>query len=311
MLAISVAGLTYSHSALVPPSLLDVCLALPKGSRSILIGANGAGKSTLLQILAGKRLVTAAGADIRVKDRDVFRDSPPGVTFLGTEWAMNPVVRSDIVVSAFLDSVGGYRHKERRDRLLDILDVDLDWHMHQISDGERRRVQLCFGLMVEWDVLLLDEVTVDLDVLVRDELLAFLKNDSETRGSTILYATHIFDGLNDFPTHVAHMRFGTFVTEPSAWPITQESSLAAQFPPATTLFTVALQWLREDKAYREALEKQGFKKTRGARRNELTTRLYHLILKRSTANMTILTKDVVHQLELNLPAISFLRDFSL
>jgi CCR4-NOT complex subunit CAF16 len=57
-----------------------------------------------------------------------------------------------------LDSVGGYRHKERRDRLLDILDIDLDWHMHQISDGERRRVQLCFGLMVEWDVLLLDEV---------------------------------------------------------------------------------------------------------------------------------------------------------
>jgi hypothetical protein len=41
--------------------------------------------------------------------------------------AMNPVVRSDIVVSVFLDSVGGYRHKERRDKLLDILDVDLDW----------------------------------------------------------------------------------------------------------------------------------------------------------------------------------------
>ncbi len=71
---------------------------------------------------------------------------------------MNPVVRGDIVVSAFLDSVGGYRYKERRDRLLDILDVDLDWHMHAISDGERRRVQLCFGLMMPWDVLLLDEV---------------------------------------------------------------------------------------------------------------------------------------------------------
>jgi len=40
------------------------------------------------------------------------------------------------VVSAFLDSVGGYRYKERRDQLLDILDVDLDWRMHQISDGK-------------------------------------------------------------------------------------------------------------------------------------------------------------------------------
>ena len=71
---------------------------------------------------------------------------------------MNPVVRGDIVVSTFLDSVGGYRHKERRDKLLDILDVDLDWHMHAVSDGERRRVQLCMGLMQPWEVLLLDEV---------------------------------------------------------------------------------------------------------------------------------------------------------
>jgi CCR4-NOT complex subunit CAF16 len=71
---------------------------------------------------------------------------------------MNSVVRGDIVVEHFLDSVGGYRHKERRDHLLDILDVDLDWHMHAISDGERRRVQLCMGLMQPWDVLLLDEV---------------------------------------------------------------------------------------------------------------------------------------------------------
>lgn len=121
-----------------------------------------------------------------IKGADVFRGAPEGVTFLGTEWAMNPVVRGDIVVSHFLDSVGGYRHKERRDRLLDILDVDLDWHMHQISDGERRRVQLVMGLMAPWDVLLLDEVTVDLDVLVRDDLLSFLKEESEIRGATIL-----------------------------------------------------------------------------------------------------------------------------
>ncbi|KAG6880040.1 hypothetical protein C0992_007357 [Termitomyces sp. T32_za158] len=184
--AISVSHLTYRHQPGTDISLDDVSLSLPRGSRTIVVGANGAGKSTLLQILAGKRLVSTQGTHIFIQGCDVFRDSPPGVSFLGTEWAMNPVVRGDIVVSTFLDSVGGYRHKERRDRLLDILDVDLDWHMHQISDGERRRVQLCFGLMVPWDVLLLDEVTVDLDVLVRDDLLTFLKTDSEQRGATIL-----------------------------------------------------------------------------------------------------------------------------
>lgn len=118
--------------------------------------------------------------------------------------AMNPVVRGDILVSHFLDSVGGYRYKERRDLLLDLLDIDLDWHMHNISDGERRRVQLCMGLMPPWDVLLLDEVTVDLDVLVRHQLLEFLKNDSEARGATIIC---ILLPSSPAPVQTPHLEF--------------------------------------------------------------------------------------------------------
>ncbi|KAF8974754.1 P-loop containing nucleoside triphosphate hydrolase protein [Flammula alnicola] len=268
MSVISVSNLTFSYNAFSPPSLVNVNIDLPPGSRTILIGANGAGKSTLLQLLAGKKLVSANEADVRIKGQDVFRNSPPGVTFLGTEWAMNPVVRGDIGVSEFLDSVGGYRHKERRDRLLDLLDVDLDWRMHKISDGERRRVQLCFGLMAPWDVLLLDEVTVDLDVLVRDDLLKFLKADSEERGATILYATHIFDGLNDFPTHIAHMRFGSFATLPTPWPYTESNALATAVPSTTPLYNIALQWLKQDREFSRELERQGKKVVRGARKNE-------------------------------------------
>ncbi|PCH40779.1 nucleoside triphosphate hydrolase protein [Wolfiporia cocos MD-104 SS10] len=270
---ISISNLTYAHTPGAEPSLSNISMNLPKGSRTILVGANGAGKSTLLQILAGKRLILKEDTYVHIKGRDVFRNSPPGVTFLGTEWAMNPVVRGDIVVSDFLNSVGGYRHKERRDRLLDILDVDLDWHMHTISDGERRRVQLVMGLMSDWDVLLLDEVTVDLDVLVRDDLLKFLQRDSETRGATVLYATHIFDGLNDFPTHVAHMHLGTFLSQPTPWPLSTgvaSQVVSVDLGPSPTLYSLALQWLREDRERRRELEKQG-RKTRGAREDTVPT----------------------------------------
>jgi CCR4-NOT complex subunit CAF16 len=88
MATISVSNLTYSHGSSAHAALVDVSLSLPAGSRTLLVGANGAGKSTLLQILAGKRLVSAPGTNIRVLGRDVFRDSPPGVTFLGTEWSV-------------------------------------------------------------------------------------------------------------------------------------------------------------------------------------------------------------------------------
>lgn len=101
---ITVQNLTYHHDPSGPASLTYINFDLPKGSRTLLIGANGglhftcsshrqwstntsiAGKSTLLQILAGKRLVGSEGTRILIKGRDVFRDSPPGVTYLGTEW---------------------------------------------------------------------------------------------------------------------------------------------------------------------------------------------------------------------------------
>ncbi|ORX38627.1 P-loop containing nucleoside triphosphate hydrolase protein [Kockovaella imperatae] len=225
--------------------LEGVDLNLGKGSRCLLIGANGAGKSTLLRILAGKRLTKTRAC--KILGQDVFMNPPNGVVYLGTEWSTNPVVRSDIVVSEFLDSVGGYRHKERRDRLLSILDVDLDWHMHQISDGERRRVQLCMGLMTEWDVLLLDEVTVDLDVLVRSDLINFLIQETETRGATIVYATHIFDGLSSFPTHICHLQLGRTPRPLHVWEATSG---------VEDLFKLALQWTREDRDLRRIKEKE-------------------------------------------------------
>ncbi|CAE7196644.1 unnamed protein product [Rhizoctonia solani] len=269
---IDVKGLTYrhnTHSDGIPPALVDLSLSLPKGSRTLLIGANGAGKSTLLQILAGKRLVQSS--EVRIFGRDVFRNSPPGITYLGTEWAMNPVVRSDIVVSHFLDSIGGYRHKARRDRLLDILDVDLDWLVSRICTlylmANVGVFKWSWGL---WESgmssSLMRKVTVDLDVLVRDDLLAFLKEESETRGATILYATHIFDGLNTFPTHVAHMRFGQFVSEPAPW-LQQQTEPGLPSPASgSTLHALALRWLKEDREFRRQEEVAGrSNKTRGAK----------------------------------------------
>ncbi|KAH6568681.1 hypothetical protein BASA60_008546 [Batrachochytrium salamandrivorans] len=198
--AIDISNLDFDFGG--PRILSNINLHLPKGSRTLLVGANGAGKSTLLRLLAGKNLTRG---DVRVLGKCAFTDGSVGVTYLGTEWAHNPIVRRDVPVSRLLRSLGAQRHQSRCAELLDILDVDPNWHMHQVSDGQRRRVQIVLGLLEPWDVLLLDEVTVDLDVLVRTDLLNFLKRETLQRNATILYATHIFDGLGGWPTHVAHV----------------------------------------------------------------------------------------------------------
>ncbi|GAA5825345.1 hypothetical protein JCM5353_005628 [Sporobolomyces roseus] len=150
-LALQVEQLTFSYaqlnSAPSKPVLGNVDLNLPRGSRCILVGANGA---------AGKRL-PRSGA--KVLGRAVCFDTPVGVIYVETEWAANAVVRSDLKVSHFWDSVGGYRHEDSRDELVEITHVGLDGLVHEVSDREGRRMEIVNGLMAPWEMLLLDELS--------------------------------------------------------------------------------------------------------------------------------------------------------
>lgn len=58
------------------------------------------------------------------------------------------------------------------------------------------------------------------------------------------------------------MRFGAFVTPPTAWPFVKQGVITQ------TLYNVALEWLKEDRDHRKQLEAQG-RKTRGARRDDV------------------------------------------
>ncbi|KAF2539593.1 hypothetical protein F2Q68_00023560 [Brassica cretica] len=158
------------------PLIEDFSVKLNSSERCLLVGSNGAGKTTILKILGGKHMVEPHM--VRVLGRSAFHDT--GLTSSGD-----------------LCYLGG-----------EVLDIDISWRLHKVSDGQRRRVQICMGLLKPFKVLLLDEITVDLDVLARADLLAFLRKECQERGATIIYATHIFDGLEDWPTHIVYVANG-------------------------------------------------------------------------------------------------------
>lgn len=195
------------------PVLRNLNMQLTNGARCLLIGANGAGKSTILRILSGRHLTKPDGA-VLVLGRSAFHDTTLNFdrSYLDTDWGMRTVafagygcpLQADIPVSGMMQKLQE-EYPARRDELLSLLGVDLAWRMHQVSDGQRRRVQIFLGLIRPFKILLLDEVTVSLDVVVRQDLLRWLRKESETRGATILYATHIFDGLDDWPTHLHYL----------------------------------------------------------------------------------------------------------
>lgn len=155
---------------------------------------------------------------VRVLGRSAFHDtaltSSGDLCYLGGEWrrdvsfaGFGVSIQMDVSAEKMIFGVLGI-DPSRRDELIKVLDIDLSWRMHKASDGQRRRVQICMGLLKPFKVLLLDEITVDLDVLARADLLKFLRKECEDRGATIIYATHIFDGLADWPSHIVYVAHG-------------------------------------------------------------------------------------------------------
>ncbi len=201
--AVEVSRLDFRYKGDERLVLRDLSLTVQPGARCLLIGANGAGKTTLLAILGGRHMV--AQERVRVLGQPAFHDTSlvARVAYVGGAFPFE-------VDCPVRDILAGQppHDPERLELLLEVLGVDVNWRMHRVSDGQRRRVQILLHLLLPRELLLLDEVTTDLDLVARSNLLRFLRRDGESRGATILYATHILDGLDDWATHIAFMDGG-------------------------------------------------------------------------------------------------------
>merc|ERR1712159_594983 len=96
---------------------------------------------------------------------------------------------------------------ERVAELAAVLKVDLEWQLGYLSDGQLRRAQILIGLSKFRPFIILDEITTDIDLLIRDALLKYLKKESIEQGTCIIYATHIFDGMEEWePSYILRLR---------------------------------------------------------------------------------------------------------
>ncbi|KAL6939910.1 hypothetical protein ACO0RG_003759 [Hanseniaspora osmophila] len=263
--AVVVDDLTFKYPNSNIPSLQKITLSVDWNTTNLIIGSNGAGKSTLLKILAGKKLCLNGNILINgvnpfsSKFRNEQEFGMNTCTYFGTEWCHQEIINRDIGVLELLDSLGYSQHfKTRGDLLISILEIDVNWRMFKLSDGLKRRVQLVMGLLKPFKVLLLDEVTVDLDVVARCKLLDFLKNETKSRQCTIIYATHIFDGLNDWPNRIVHIHKGQIVDDhkysdiefldsyKSNTDAAKPTNNKLKVPKSNSLHPLALSWLLSD-----------------------------------------------------------------
>ena len=184
-----------------------------KGKKYIIVGLNGCGKSTLLKLIAGKTLCTYDS--IKVLNKDPFRDTSlnNNIAFLDNNWGMTSVafagyslpLQSGLKVGDMMVKLKE-TFPDRNKELIDVLNINTEWKLNCISEGQRKRVQLYLNLIKPFDICLLDEITVNLDIIIKDRFMNYLKKECEKNNSCIIYITHIFDGLDNWCDNLLYLK---------------------------------------------------------------------------------------------------------
>jgi ABC-2 type transport system ATP-binding protein len=165
-----------------------------------IVGPNGAGKSTTLKMLTGVLVPTSGAltvAGVAPHRQRTALARRIGVVFgqrTQLWWDLSPGVGYALLRRIY--QVPEARHRRLLGELTERLTLGplLDVPLRHLSLGQKMRCELAAALLHEPPLLLLDEPTIGLDVVVKDEIQAFLRELGQ-RGTTVLLTSHDLDDI--------------------------------------------------------------------------------------------------------------------
>ena len=210
---VTIKNLTFSYDKESGKKNIDGldCVIEPN-SKIILVGANGAGKSTLLRILTGQIFMGLESDEFDINGRVSANDQANGVAYLGGTWKRRRTGFEGVcpytMDCAASEMMGKWQEQniERRDELVRVLGINLNWRMHECSDGQRKKVRIMIKLLRPFQLCIIDEFAADLDIFSRNRFFNYLTKECEERGASVVYATHIFDQADGWASHIAFMQ---------------------------------------------------------------------------------------------------------
>lgn len=181
------------------------------------IGVNGAGKSTTIKMLTG--ILAPSGGQVRVLGRDPHRERIANARDIGVVFGQRSQLWWDLALRESLWLVARIYEipKARYDELLEQFAVTLELEellskpIRTMSLGQKMRAELAATLIHEPRVVYLDEPTIGLDVLVKERIRTFIKEQNQSRGTTVMLTTHDLGDIEELCSRVIIIDAGKLI----------------------------------------------------------------------------------------------------
>jgi ABC-2 type transport system ATP-binding protein len=175
------------------------------------IGPNGAGKSTTIRTLLSLIYPTSGSATIFGKDCIQFApEIKKEIGYLPSE----VFYYDNMKVKDLLKYSASFYKKDCSKRILElaeIMELDLNKKVDDLSLGNKKKVGIVQGLLHEPKLLILDEPTSGLDPLMQQRFFELLEEENK-KGATILFSSHILSEVQRLCDRVAIIKEGKIVT---------------------------------------------------------------------------------------------------
>lgn len=194
-------------------ALNSVDLTIPRGSLFGLLGPNGAGKSTLINILAG--LVLKSAGTVKIWDTDIDQNPRGARAMIGVvtqELNIDPFFTPRALLDLQAGLYGVPKSKRRTDEILQAVGLadKAEAYARTLSGGMRRRLMIAKAMVHSPPVLVLDEPTAGVDVELRQQLWAYVRQ-LNAQGTTVLLTTHYLEEAQELCDYVAIIAGGSVV----------------------------------------------------------------------------------------------------